>query len=243
MPQLTQALHTAARDLELTNEELHAALAFLTEVGRADEFVLLSDVLGLSRLVDDLTHASGSGTPSNVLGPFHRPGAPWIDNPGSIAPDGEPGESLMVQGRVTDATTGRAIGGATLDVWQADAQGVYSGQRGNAPGSWNLRGRQRAADDGRYGFRTVRPLHYTIKDDGPVGRLLRILGRHPWRPAHIHFLVTAEGYRTLVTQAYISGGPYLGDDAIDGVKDDLVRDIQDGVLLFDLELSPERHTP
>lgn len=237
MPRVVEALHGVARDLDLRNEELLAALAFLTEVGQADEFILLSDVLGLSRLVDDQTHQGEPGTSNNVLGPFYRPGAPWVENPGSIARGVASGSRIEVVGRVTDAITGAAIPGVVLDVWHADESGAYSNEDASLD-AWNLRGRQRADDDGCYRFETVQPLHYTVKDDGPVGRLLRALGRHPWRPAHIHFLVTAEGYHRLVTQLYIAGGMYLTDDAINGVKQDLVVPVVDGALAFDIALAP-----
>ena len=236
MPRIVDALHDLARELDLTNDELLAGLAFLADVGRHDEFILLSDVLGLSRIADDQTHATTRGTASNVLGPFYRPGAPWIDNPGSVVL-GDPGvPTIVVTGRLSDAVTGRAIPGAVVDVWQADAAGVYSNEDpGQDP--WNLRGRQRTDADGRYAIETVRPLHYTVKHDGPVGRLLEALDRHPWRPAHIHLLVEADGYDRLVTQIYLAGGPYLDDDAINGVKSDLILDVDDGRIHFDIELS------
>ena len=192
MPRVTQVLHDLARELELTNDELFAALSFLTEVGQADEFILLSDVLGLSRLVDDQTHAGWDGTPSNVSGPFYVPGAPWIDNPGSIVRTPGTGTAVMATGVLRDAVSGAPIAGAGVDVWQADGRGVYSTQDPAMP-PWHLRGRQRTDAAGRYAIQTVVPLHYTVKDDGPVGRLLVALGRHPFRPAHIHFLVEAEG--------------------------------------------------
>jgi protocatechuate 3,4-dioxygenase beta subunit len=239
VPRLAETLRAVAVETGLTNEELLAGLAFLTEVGKADEFILLSDVLGLSRLVDDQTHLGRAGTASNVLGPFYVPGAPLVDNPGSIRAAGEVGEPLVVHGTVTDARTGRPLAEALVDVWQADGDGVYSNETGGlAP--WNLRGRQRTSGMGTFEFDTVRPLHYTVKHDGPVGRLLESLGRHPWRPAHVHFLVTAEGYGRVVTQAYLAAGPYLDDDTIDGVKDELIVPIVDGRLRFDIALPPNR---
>ncbi|HUG49055.1 MAG TPA: dioxygenase [Candidatus Limnocylindria bacterium] len=236
LPQAVGSLHALARDLELNNEELIATLGFLKEVAEADELVLLADVLGLSRLVDDLTHAGQDGTQSNVLGPFYRPDAPWIENPGSIAPPDEEGERLELWGRVSDGTSGAPLGGAVIEFWQADARGLYSNEDSERS-PWALRGRQLIADDGSYQLETIKPKHYTVKHDGPVGRLLAALGRHPWRPAHIHFLVSAPGYRRLVTQVYVAGGPYLDDDAIGGVKDELVVPIEAGRLRFDLALS------
>lgn len=238
MPRIVATLHDLARELELTNDELLATLTFLSEVGRADEMILLSDVLGLSRLVDDQTHASSGATSSNVLGPFYRPGAPWVENPGSIVRGPTRGSAVSARGQVTDAATGRAIAGAVVDVWQADADGVYANEDATLD-PWNLRGRQRTDADGRFEIETVVPRHYTVKDDGPVGGLLAALHRHPWRPAHIHFLVGADGYRTLVTQAYIAAGPYLDDDTIDGVKPELIVPVLEGRLVFDVALQPD----
>ena len=117
-------------------------------------------------------------------------------------------------------------------------EGAYSNEDSRLD-PWNLRGRQRTDDEGRYAIETVRPIHYTVKDDGPVGQLLEALERHPWRPAHIHFLVSADGYRRLVTQAYLAGGRYLDDDTINGVKSDLIVPVEDGVLTFDIALAPD----
>jgi hydroxyquinol 1,2-dioxygenase len=237
MPRIVRAVHELAADVELTNEELLAALAFLTEVAKADEMILLSDILGLSRLVDDQTHASVAGTSSNVLGPFYRPGAPWVDNPGSIVRSAGAAERGFVRGTVTDARSRRPLAGAVVDVWQANAEGDYSNEDSNLD-PWHLRGRQRTDAEGAYAIETIWPRHYTVKHDGPVGRLLEALGRHAWRPAHIHYLVEADGYRRLVTQAYPAGGLHLEDDAIDGVKADLIVPVRDGVLTFDIALEP-----
>ena len=239
-PRVTEVLHDLARELELTNEELLAIVGFLTEVGRADEFMLLSDVLGLSRVIDDLSHAGTAGTDSTVLGPFYRPGAPWLDNPGRLARDDEPGRRLRVRGHVTDATTGAALPLAVLDLWHSDNAGDYSNQNA-ALDPFNLRGRQRTDGQGRYEFETVVPVPYEVKKDGPVGQLLRALDRHAWRPAHIHYQVSAEGYRTLTTMAYFAEDPYLDKDTISGVKDRLVLHLEsgdDGVarLRFDVQL-------
>lgn len=238
MPLVVAAIHDLATELDLQNDELLAVLGFLGEVARADELVLLTDVLGLSRLVDDATHRGIEGTSSNVLGPFYRPGAPQIPNPGSVASARSAGDALVIGGRVADASDGSPIAGATVDVWQADGDGRYSADD-DRPDPWDLRGRQTTTVDGRYEIATVRPLHYTVKDDGPVGKLLVALGRHPWRPAHIHLLVSAAGHRSLVTQVYIGGGPYLDDDAITGVKAELVAQVVDGRIAFDVALARE----
>jgi hydroxyquinol 1,2-dioxygenase len=231
------ALRELAVDLDLTNAELLGVVAFISEVAREGELILLSDVLGISRVVDDQTHARARGTASNVLGPFYIPDAPWIENPGSVIRGADDGERLTLVGRVRDAATGRPLESAVVDVWQADGSGRYSNESSDLD-PWHLRGRQRTGTDGRYRVETVRPLHYTVKPDGPVGRLLAAMGRHPWRPAHVHFRVTANGYRELVTQAYPAGGPYLDDDAITGVKNDLVVPVADGTLPFDISMDP-----
>lgn len=238
MPRVVAAIHELAAELDLENDELLAALEFLGEVGRADEFILLSDVLGLSRLVDDATHRGTQGTSSNVVGPFYRPGAPVVPNPGSIASSRSAGEPLVISGRITDAVDGSPIPRATVDVWQADGDGRYSNEDDQLE-PWNLRGRQLTSHEGRYEIATVRPRHYTIKHDGPVGRLLTELGRHPWRPAHIHLRLSAAGHRSLVTQVYVAGGPYLEDDTITGVKEDLVAPVVDGLISFDVALARE----
>jgi len=231
------ALQSFARESNLTNDELMTTLGFIKEVADADELILLCDVLGISQLVDDQTHASDDGTANNVLGPFYIAGAPQIDNPGSIAPQGAAGEQIELLGRVTDAAGG-PVRGAELDIWQADGEGRYSNEVPDGD-QWALRGRQTVTDDGSYRLKTVKPRHYTVKHDGPVGRLLEAIGRHPWRPAHVHFLVTAPGYRRLATQAYVAGGPYLDDDAISGVKSSLVVPVVDGQLRFDITLARE----
>lgn len=236
MPRVVAAVHALATELDLSNAELLEVLAFLGAVGRADEFILLSDILGLSRLVDDATNRFDAGTASNVLGPYYRPGAPTIANPGSIASSRSAGEPLTLLGRVVDAVDGSPLAGATVDVWQADGDGRYSTEADGLDG-WNLRGRQTTAADGRYEIATVQPRHYTIKHDGPVGQLLTTLARHPYRPAHVHLLVSAASHRSLVTQIYVAGGPYLEDDAIDGVKEELVAPVIGGRITFDVELA------
>ncbi|MGZ8527309.1 MAG: dioxygenase family protein [Candidatus Limnocylindrales bacterium] len=226
-PRVTEVLHDLARELDLTNDELLTIVGFLTEVGRADEFMLLSDVLGLSRVIDDLSHRGTAGTDSTVLGPFYRPGAPWLDNPGRLARDDEPGRRLRVSGQVTDVATGAALPSAVLDLWHSDNAGDYSNENA-ALDPFNLRGRQRADGQGRYEFETVVPVPYEVKKDGPVGQLLRALDRHAWRPAHLHYRVSAEGYRTLTTMAYFADDPYLDSDTINGVKDPLVLHLEPG---------------
>jgi protocatechuate 3,4-dioxygenase beta subunit len=192
---LTTLLRGLVEELVISDEEWMCALAFLTEVGKADEFVLLSDVLGLSVFVNDLLHPSGgTTTASNVQGPFYLPDlpdAPMLQPPYRLAEDDEPGEPLFFSGRVTDAESGEPLAGALLDVWQADDAALYDVQtQGSGP---HLRGRFIADATGDFELRTIVPPPYEIPKDGPVGRLLKELGRHAWRPAHLHLKVSHPG--------------------------------------------------
>jgi protocatechuate 3,4-dioxygenase beta subunit len=220
---MVQGLHEAVAELRITEDELRTGLSFLTEVGLQDEFPLLSDVLGVSVLVDEMTHgqSDGAGTTTSVEGPFYKPGAPVLEPPYALASDDEPGEVLIVSGQVTDAGSGTPIEAAMLDVWQANLAGVYDTQDPSL-GEFHLRGRMLTGTDGRYTFRTVVPPPYEIPKDGAVGALLRRLGRHAYRPAHLHLKVTADGYASLTTMVYFAGDPYLDSDTIGAVKDPLV---------------------
>jgi protocatechuate 3,4-dioxygenase beta subunit len=188
---------------------------------RRQEFILLSDTLGLSMLVDLVNHAAGgSATESTVLGPFHVEGSPWRSNGDSITED-LGAQPLLVSGHVRD-TSGRPLPGATVDVWQNASNQLYAVQDdGQSPE--NLRGRFRTGHDGAFAFRTVRPVDYPIPDDGPVGRMLHATGRHPWRPAHIHCIVSADGFIPVTTHVFDSASPYLESDVVFGVKQSLVR--------------------
>lgn len=220
---LVEAVSAALREIitthHVTEDEWYAALRFLTEVGREDEFILLSDTMRLSVLVDELTHPdTGAATPRDVLGPFWRP-APLLDHPATLVPEDEPGERLLVRGRVT-TTGGEPLAGAELDFWQCNAEGRYDVQ---IPGAEpRYRGRLRTDRDGRYEVWTVVPPPYEVKKDGPVGRLLGRLGRHAWRPAHIHVKASAPGHAPLTTMLFIEGDPWLGDDVIGADKPPLV---------------------
>jgi catechol 1,2-dioxygenase len=214
-------LHAAVRDLEVTEPELRAALAFLTEVGTAGEWQLFSDVLGISVAVDANTHQPREGaTASNVEGPFYRPGAPLVTAPVSLCGDDEPGEVLFMSGQVRSAG-GEPLPGALLDVWQTNESGLYEHEDPAQP-EWNLRRRFHAGDGGRYEFRTVAPAAYQIPHSGPVGRFLAAVGRHPWRPAHLHVKVCAAGHQPLTTMLYLEGDAWLDDDTIFSVKPELV---------------------
>jgi catechol 1,2-dioxygenase len=223
---IVRHLHAFAEEQALSEEEWMAGIRFLTDVGqictnRRQEFILLSDTLGVSTLVDLINHRAGSSaTESTVLGPFYVHGSPWRSNGDAIADDlGE--HPLLVSGHVRD-TAGRPLPGATVDVWQNATNRLYAVQDdGQSPE--NLRGRFRTDSDGTFAFRTVRPVDYPIPDDGPVGMMLKATGRHPWRPAHIHLIVSAEGFMPVTTHIFDSESPYLESDAVFGVKRSLVR--------------------
>ncbi|MGZ5301783.1 MAG: dioxygenase family protein, partial [Actinomycetota bacterium] len=221
MERITGALRTLVVDMDLSQQEWMSALAFLTDVGRADEFILLSDVLGLSVFVDERSQPSDEATTaSNVQGPFYLPDAPLLEPPYRLANDDEPGEPLLFAGRVSDADTGSPLEGALLDVWQADDAATYDVQ---TPGAEpHLRGRFPADDDGRFELRTIVPPPYEIPKDGPVGHLLEALGRHAWRPAHLHLKVSHPRYRPLTTMIYFEDDPWLDSDTIGSVKEPLV---------------------
>jgi catechol 1,2-dioxygenase len=224
---LVRHLHAFIRDVEPTEEEWFVGIDFLTRTGqkcddRRQEFILLSDILGVTSLVDAINQRFGDqATASTVTGPFYRP-APALENGAAIArgPEWERGDWTLVHGTVTDVG-GRPVAGAQLEVWQADDAGRYDSQDPRQPQD-NLRGTFTADAAGRYRFRTVKPCSYPVPVDGPVGELLTAMGRHPMRPAHIHFKVTAPGYRPLTTHVFVAGDPYLGSDAVFGVKGSLV---------------------
>ena len=226
MQSLVRHLHAFVREVELTESEWRAAVAMLVATGgitdpERNEFVLWSDALGLSMLVDALAHPLPTGaTESTVLGPFWADGSPARDY-GEAIFDSAAGEPAWVHGCVRDLE-GRPIGGAELDVWQNDATLLYGVQDPEAPEA-HLRGRFRTREDGSYAFLGVRPVPYPIPDDGPVGAMLAATGRHPWRPAHIHMIVSARGYETLTTHFFDDESPYLDSDAVFAVKPSLLR--------------------
>jgi hydroxyquinol 1,2-dioxygenase len=221
---LTRHLHAFARDVRLTHEEWLAGIEFLTAVGhttddKRQEFILLSDVMGLSMLTVGINApASPEATESTVFGPFFVSTAPEVPLGGDIA-FGAKGTPCWVSGSVR-STDGSPIGGARIEVWEADDDGLYDVQY---PGDVVAgRGWLTSAEDGGYRFWSVKPNHYSIPDDGPVGDLLRATSRGPMRPAHLHFKVDAPGYRTLITHIFVEGAAFLGEDAVFGVKDSLV---------------------
>ena len=226
---LIRHLHDFVRDVELSHDEWLQAMEFFRRAGdisddRRNEFILLSDVVGLESLVDAISHqARERATESTVLGPFFRAGAPVMASGASIARRGkEDGPPVLLYGRVTD-TAGVPIAGAWIDVWQTGPEGLYEQQDPKQP-DMNLRGRFVTDEDGRYRIRTARPVSYPIPYDGPSGDLLQLTGRHPYRPAHIHMVLEALGYHTLVSQIYDSTDTYLHSDSVFAVKGSLIVD-------------------
>lgn len=218
---LVRHLHGFAREVELTHAEWGAAMDFLYKAARKTsrkrhEFILVSDVLGLSSLVDMMGSRGPAGTTErSVLGPFYIPRAPMLSHGGDLIRD-NPGDPVLMRGRV-HGPDAAPIEGAQIEVWQNAANGLYSNQD-PAQHPDNLRCRMITAADGRYEFTTIRPVPYTVPTDGPVGTLLAATGRHPWRTAHVHFRVTAKGYNELVTELYPADDPYIDADAVFGVR-------------------------
>jgi len=227
MTSLVTHLHAFARDTRLSFGEWSLAVDFLTRTGRTctdarQEFVLLSDTLGLSMLVDAIDNPGAPGvTDSTVLGPFYVTNPPDLPI-GADVSEGFSGEPLFVEGAVS-AADGRRISGAVVDTWHSDNDGFYDVQLPNLS-SAALRGRFHTDANGRFYFWSIMPRYYPIPDDGPVGDMLKATRRHPFRPAHVHFLITAPGHETLVTHVFASDSPYLDSDAVFGVKDTLISE-------------------
>jgi hydroxyquinol 1,2-dioxygenase len=229
MVSLITHLHAFVREVELTEEEWFTGIQFLTATGqkcddKRQEYILLSDTLGVSMLVDAMNHRKPSGaTESTVLGPFYVAGAPEEPLGANIA-EGVEGEPTYFSGRVR-ALDGKPIAGATLDLWSTDGAGWYDVQLQGDKGM-RARGKIKTDADGRYGFWTIKPVSYPIPTDGPVGKMLLKTGRHPYRPAHTHMIVSAPGYRTVTTHVFVEGDPYLESDAVFAVKNSLVADFK-----------------
>ncbi len=245
---LVQHLHAFAREVKLTEAEWAHGIDFLTRVGHTcddqrQEFILLSDTLGLSMLTVALNNDKPKGcTEATVFGPFHVEGAPHFEHGADVA-QGAPGQPCTVRGSVR-ALDGSPVADAVIDVWQADADGKYDVQRDNLSHAQG-RGVLHSDAEGRFHFQSVVAEPYPIPDDGPVGDMLRATARHPWRPAHLHFRIQAPGYQTLVTHVFRNGDPYLDSDAVFGVRQSLVAEWleqPDGsfTLDFDFVLNPVR---
>ena len=237
MAVVTKHLHAAVKEIEPTQEEWFEAIQFLTKVGHAcndwrQEFILLSDSLGVSMLVDAINNRKPSGaSESTVLGPFHVDDAPELPMGADICLD-QKGEPMLVRGRIT-GTDGQPIANAKIDVWQANDEGFYDVQQKGLQPDFNLRGVFRTGADGTYHFKGVKPKYYPIPDDGPVGQMLTQLGRHPYRPAHLHYILEADGFDTLITHIFDPDDPYIHSDAVFGVKESLLAK-------FDLIEDPAR---
>jgi hydroxyquinol 1,2-dioxygenase len=225
---LTRHLHAFLREVRLTEEEWGEAIAFLTDVGhvtdgRRQEFVLLSDVLGASMQTITINNqAYSNATEATVFGPFFLEGSPDVGLGGDVA-GGAAGEPCWVEGTVTH-TDGSRVAGALVEVWEADAEGLYDVQHDD--GRVAGRGHLRTDERGRYRFWCLTPTPYPIPDDGPVGRLLRATGRSPMRASHLHLMVVADGCRRLVTHVFPRGDAYLDSDSVFGVRDSLVVDVR-----------------
>jgi hydroxyquinol 1,2-dioxygenase len=247
---LVQHLHAFVRETEPTIAEWERAIDFLTQTGQKcdperQEFILLSDVLGVSMLVETINNrATDTATESTVLGPFHMVLSPRRALGDTIDLVGT-GPQCVLEGRVL-AADGTPVPGAELDVWQANDQGFYDVQQPELQPAGNGRGLFTADQDGAYWFRTIVPTYYPIPTDGPVGTLLEATKRHPYRPAHIHFIVTAPGYRPLTTHIFVAGSPYIESDAVFAVKTSLITEFtpaadpeQPARAHFDIVLQPE----
>lgn len=225
MTSLVTHLHDFIRDVKLTEQEWISAIQFLTAVGKTctdkrQEFILLSDTLGVSILTISLNHPPERGSlESTVLGPYYWEGAPEMPLGSNLA-EGVKGEPAFYSGRVLDVA-GQPIAGALLDIWSGDGEGNYDMQ---LPGETGMRARGKIRTDaeGRYWFRSIRPAYYPVPTDGPVGEMLRAMGRHPYRPGHIHMIVSAPGFESVTTHLFVADSPYLDSDAVFGTKDSLV---------------------
>ena len=231
LQELVKSLHDYVRRTDLTFEEWEVAIDFLTRTGQKctpirQEFILLSDVLGVSMLVDAVNHREREGaTETTVLGPFYV-GEHKVTSHGTDISANLSGERMFVQSRVTDLA-GRPLAGAEIDVWHADDDGFYDSQKADyATQGPSLRARFVTDADGRFSFRTILPCSYPIPTDGPVGDLITATQRHPMRPAHVHFLVKAEGYKPLITHVFLDGDQYLRSDVVFGVKDELIARVE-----------------
>jgi catechol 1,2-dioxygenase len=238
-------IHEAIVDNDVTYDEYQAVKQWLIDVGEAGEWPLFLDVF-VESAVEQQVYRDREGSQGTILGPYHLPDAPVLDAPYELPRrDAEKGDRMHFSGRVVDHE-GNPLAGAVLDVWHADADGLYSGFDPSLP-EGILRGKVVADDEGRYEVNSIVPAPYTIPHDGPTGKMIAAADWHPWRPAHIHLIVSADGYEALTTQLYIDSSDYLDDDVASAVKDNLVVHLepQEGdaeVLHFDYDfaLAPAR---
>lgn len=235
MSALVRHAHAFVREVQLTSDEWMAAIQFLTATGKMcdekrQEFILLSDTLGISMLVVAIEQAKGAAalkdrpeaerpTEATVQGPFFWPGAPQLELGADIGA-GNPGEPAYYHGRVTD-TAGKPVANCVMDVWSGDGEGFYDMQKGPDAGM-ALRAQFRTDKDGNYRFWSIRPSYYPVPDDGPVGGMLQRMGRHPNRPGHMHMMLDAPGHERLITHIFVADSPYLDSDAVFGVRNSLI---------------------
>ena len=245
---MVEHLHAFAKETNLTHAEWARGLKFLTDAGKItdderNEFVLISDVTGMSSLVD-MIGSQHDGTSSSVLGPFHSVGAPLLPVGGDLKKDNE-GATVVVEGYVRDLD-GNPVEGALIELWQTAENGLYYSQDGGQD-DFNLCCSIKTGADGRYAMTTVKPAPYKVPDDGPVGELFRATGRTPWRPSHLHFIVQADGLKSLVTEVFANGDPYIDSDAVFGVREDLIMNYVEShdldALPDDLEVGRNVTTP
>ncbi|KAL2223108.1 Intradiol ring-cleavage dioxygenase [Thermoascus aurantiacus ATCC 26904] len=233
MTSLIRHIHDFARENELTVDEWMAGVNFINWAGKMsddkrNEGQLLCDVIGLESLVDEITYklaedAADGPTATAILGPFFRADTPYRKNGDNIVTGVDDGEMVYMHGRVLDYTTKKPLPGAVVEIWQASTNGLYEQQDPNQV-EHNLRGKFTTDAEGRYYLYCLRPTPYPVPNDGPAGRLLELMDRHPYRPAHIHLLVTCEGYRPLTTQIFDRKDPYLTNDSVFAVKESLIVD-------------------
>jgi hydroxyquinol 1,2-dioxygenase len=230
MTSVIRHLHEAVKEIRPTHEEWLKAIQFLTKTGQMctdwrQEYILLSDTIGVTMLVDAINHSHGSEiTESTILGPFYVENPPHRENGFNICLDGK-GEPLVVRGRILDES-GKPIAGATVDAWQTNDEGFYDVQQKGIQPEMNLRGIFTTNENGEYWFRSAKPRYYPIPGDGPVGELLTAMGRGVNRAAHIHFIVKATGFETVITHVFPPDCPYLEEDSVFGVKESLIGDFK-----------------
>ena len=224
---LTKQIQNIIQEYNVTEEEWLQAIQFFTEVGKKEEYILLSDVLGISVLVNNLTHLDDHdehATEYNVEGPLYRENAPFQRTPAKLCSVEESEQPMVMEGKIL-SVDGKPIPNAIVDVWQANEQGDYENEDPNQE-DYNLRARIIVDDEGSYQFTSVIPGGYEIGKGGPVGEFLKKIGRHAWRPGHIHFKIEAEGYKTLTTMLFIPNDPWIDSDAVSAVKDSLILDLK-----------------
>jgi catechol 1,2-dioxygenase len=228
---LIRHLHAFVKETKLTDREFEIAWTLMAEMAKftgdeRNEYLLLCDVIGVSELIDAINHQRPPTAVGYALvGPFYRADAPWRERGQSIVSDDTEGKRVRISGRVYDLATGASVAGATLDVWQAATNGLYENQDATQP-DYNLRGRFQTDTDGTFELGALLPTPYPVPTNGPVGALLRLARRQPYRPAHIHFIVSAPNYETLITQVFRNGDPILDEDPVFSADQNLIGEFR-----------------